>query len=87
MRQRRWLELLKDYDCIIDYHPEKAIVVADVLSRKTIYRLSLKHYAWKFAYDGALLAQLIIVLDLKHMMIDAQQDDIKLQESVQLVRN
>ena len=87
MRQRRWLELLKDYDCIIDYHPEKAIVVADVLSRKTIYGLSLKHYAWKFAYDGALLAQLIIVLDLKHMMIDAQQDDIKLQESVQLVRN
>ena len=27
------------------------------------------------------------MLDLKHMMIDAQQDDIKLQESVQLVRN
>ena len=30
LRQRRWLELFKDYDCIIDYHPEKANVVADV---------------------------------------------------------
>ncbi|KAD4385695.1 hypothetical protein E3N88_25864 [Mikania micrantha] len=35
MRQRRWLELLKDYDCDILYHPGKANVVADALSRKT----------------------------------------------------
>nr|GEU81494.1 putative reverse transcriptase domain-containing protein [Tanacetum cinerariifolium] len=34
MRQRRWLELLADYDCDIRYHPGKANVVADVLSRK-----------------------------------------------------
>ncbi|KAD3069391.1 hypothetical protein E3N88_37271 [Mikania micrantha] len=34
MRQRRWLELLKDYDCEILYHPGKANVVADALSRK-----------------------------------------------------
>ncbi|GKD61267.1 putative reverse transcriptase domain-containing protein, partial [Tanacetum coccineum] len=34
MRQRRWLELLSDYDCDIRYHPGKANVVADVLSRK-----------------------------------------------------
>nr|GEV31734.1 putative reverse transcriptase domain-containing protein [Tanacetum cinerariifolium] len=34
MRQRRWLELLSDYDCEIRYHPEKANVVADALSRK-----------------------------------------------------
>ncbi|GJS94723.1 putative nucleotidyltransferase, ribonuclease H [Tanacetum coccineum] len=33
MRQRRWLELLKDYDTNIQYHPGKANVVADVLSR------------------------------------------------------
>ncbi|GJV14156.1 putative reverse transcriptase domain-containing protein [Tanacetum coccineum] len=34
MRQRYWLELLSDYDCKIRYHPEKANVVADALSRK-----------------------------------------------------
>ncbi|GJY48972.1 putative reverse transcriptase domain-containing protein, partial [Tanacetum coccineum] len=34
MRQRRWLELLADYDCEIRYHPGKANVVADALSQK-----------------------------------------------------
>jgi hypothetical protein len=32
--QRRWLELIKDYDMDIQYHPEKANIVADALNRK-----------------------------------------------------
>ena len=35
IRQRRWLELVKDYDCEINYHPGKENVVADALSRKS----------------------------------------------------
>jgi hypothetical protein len=35
LRQRRWLELIKDYDLEIHYHPGKANVVADALSRKS----------------------------------------------------
>ncbi|GJV55772.1 hypothetical protein Tco_1456777 [Tanacetum coccineum] len=39
MRQRRWLELLSDYDCDIRYHPGKANVVADALSQAQIEAL------------------------------------------------
>ncbi|GKE31827.1 putative reverse transcriptase domain-containing protein [Tanacetum coccineum] len=38
MRQRRWLELLADYDCEIRYHPGKANVVADALNRKERFK-------------------------------------------------
>ncbi|WJX40137.1 hypothetical protein P8452_27643 [Trifolium repens] len=41
MRQRRWLEFLKDYDFELSYHPGKANVVADALSRKTLHMSSL----------------------------------------------
>ncbi|XP_022897626.1 uncharacterized protein LOC111411316 [Olea europaea var. sylvestris] len=41
MRQRRWLELVKDYDCTIHYHPGKANVVANALSRKTGSQLTV----------------------------------------------
>ena len=35
MRQHRWMEFLKDYDFTLHYHPSKANVVADALSRKS----------------------------------------------------
>ena len=34
LRQRRWVEFLQDYDCTLNYHPGKANVIADALSRK-----------------------------------------------------
>ena len=40
LRQRRWVELLKDYDCQILYHLEKVNVVADALSRKSMESLA-----------------------------------------------
>ena len=36
MRQRRWMEYLKDYDCTLHYNPGKANVVVDALSRKLL---------------------------------------------------
>ena len=87
LRQRRWLELFKDYDCIIDYRLGKANVVGDALSRKMISGLSLKECAWRFEFDGALLAQFKATPELRQMMIEAQKNDVKLQQSVQLVSN
>jgi hypothetical protein len=43
MRQRRWLELIKDYDLEIHYHPGKANVVADALSRKSQVNMMVAH--------------------------------------------
>ncbi|XP_073025175.1 uncharacterized protein [Primulina eburnea] len=37
MRQQRWSELVKDYDCDISYHSGKANVFTDALSRKTVF--------------------------------------------------
>ena len=65
MWQRRWLELFKNYDCIVNYHPRKGNVVADALSRQMISCLSLKEYAWKLESDGALLAQLKAIPELR----------------------
>ena len=71
LRQRRWLELFKDYDCIIDYHPGKANVVADALSLKIVVAMSLQYSDWRLANDGAMLAQLEAQPVLKKMIIDA----------------
>nr|GFC41766.1 reverse transcriptase [Tanacetum cinerariifolium] len=42
MRHRRWLELLKDYDTNIQYHPRKANVVADALSKNSGMNAGIK---------------------------------------------
>ena len=47
LRQRRWVEYLEDYDFTLNYHPGKANVVADALSRKSRGELNVSISKWK----------------------------------------
>ncbi|GJR25805.1 putative reverse transcriptase domain-containing protein [Tanacetum coccineum] len=68
MRQRRWIELLSDYNCEIRYHPGKANVVADALSRKErVKPLRVK----------ALV--MTIGLDLPSRILEAQKEAVKVE--------
>src|SRR5262249_45402946 len=51
LRQWHWLEFLKDYDFTVSYHPGKANVVADALSRKKLRSLFLRRQ-WQLAVDA-----------------------------------
>ncbi|KAG8493058.1 hypothetical protein CXB51_010375 [Gossypium anomalum] len=53
LRQRRWLELLKDYELVIDYHPGKANVVVDALSKKLLFTLRAMNTLLKVSDDGS----------------------------------
>ena len=48
MRQRRWMELFKDYDCEILYHPRKANIVVDTLSQKGASVAAMMVQEWIF---------------------------------------
>jgi hypothetical protein len=86
MRQRRWLELIKDYDLEIHYHPGKANVVADALSRKaSCHCLTMKTSDTPLCQEmeklnlGMIqygtLTQLKLELVLLQRIIDAQRTD------------
>ncbi|KAG8483059.1 hypothetical protein CXB51_021943 [Gossypium anomalum] len=55
---RRWLELLKDYELVIDYHLRKANVVADALSWKSLFALCAMNTQLALSYDGSIVAEL-----------------------------
>ncbi|XP_055814582.1 uncharacterized protein LOC129884285 [Solanum dulcamara] len=89
LRQRRWLELIKDYHCTIDYHSGKANVVADALSRKALASLSLSHLplflkframnaCLAFNSDSSIAANLQVKLILLEQVKEAQKLDEKL---------
>ena len=101
MRQRRWLELIKDYELIIEYHPGKANVVADALSRKSSATLAYIHTVYvpllndmkalriDLNYDdsGALLANFVVRPSLVEQIRVNQMQDEKLVKEVQKIMN
>ena len=72
------MELIKDYDCVIDYHPGKANVVADVLSRKSVRTLRELNAYLSLSDDGAIVAELITKPDLLNRVLEAQKNDEKI---------
>ncbi|WOG99882.1 hypothetical protein DCAR_0519238 [Daucus carota subsp. sativus] len=99
MRQRRWVELLKDYDCTLEYHPGKANIVADALSRKcssvanlqgstfpSLVELRKMNIGLEVDTCGVLLATLNIRPVLKERIQKAQINDPKLRDAVERVR-
>ncbi|KAA0042442.1 putative Retrotransposon protein [Cucumis melo var. makuwa] len=98
MRQRRWLELVKDYHCEILYHPGKANVVADALSRKVAHSAALitkqapllrdferAEIAVSVGEVASQLAQLSVQPTLRQRNIVAQLKDPYLVEKRRLI--
>ena len=87
LRQRRWMELIKDYDCVIDYHPGKANVVVDVLSRKTMQTLRTLNAHLSLTNDGTVVTELIARPSLLNRVLEAQRKDEKIDVIVSQIGN
>ncbi|XP_071925957.1 uncharacterized protein [Coffea arabica] len=94
MRQRRWLELIKDYDLTISYHPGKANKVADALSRKSrvLREPTTKDQMENFGVEmvdstAQVLAALVVAPTLIDRIKEAQHSDAglaKIKEKLEL---
>ena len=95
MRPRIWLDLLKDYDFGLNYHPGKANVEVDALSRKTLHMLEMMvkelelieqfrdmSLDFKVALKSVMLGMLESINDFLDSVKEAQKLDVKLVESV-----
>jgi hypothetical protein len=96
MRQQRWLDLIKDYELEIHYHPGKANVVADALSRKSLVNMMVAHsmpYELAKEFDRLSLGFLnntqgvTVELEptLEQDIKKGQKDDEKINEIQQLI--
>jgi hypothetical protein len=76
MRQKRWLELIKDYNLNMHYHPGKANVVADALSRKSHFHAVLQLFEDGFnLMHPAVLYNIQISYTLESKIIEGQKID------------
>ncbi|XP_052478828.1 uncharacterized protein LOC128034112 [Gossypium raimondii] len=88
LRQRRWLELLKDYDLVIDYQSGKANWVTDALSRRSsLFTLRALNAHLALNVDGSVLAELKIKPFFLQRIREFQNDDPKLIMKRSLVQD
>ena len=87
LRQRRWMKLIKDYDCVIDYHPGKANVVANALSRETMQTLRALNAHLSLTDDGTVVTELIARPSLLNRVLEAQKKDEKIAAIVSQIGN
>ncbi|XP_052736657.1 uncharacterized protein LOC128197864 [Vigna angularis] len=98
MRQRRWMEFLKDFDFDLLYHPGKANVVADALSRKSVHISALMvrelelvesfrdlRLQVDFEADSIRCSNLVVSNDLLKHIKEEQSKDVELQTSSSLI--
>ncbi|XP_017620901.2 uncharacterized protein LOC108465099 [Gossypium arboreum] len=79
LRQRRWVELLKNYDYNIEYHLGRANVVADALSHRSMIDLRAIFARLSLFDDGSLLAELQVKLTWIDQIRDKQMGDKSLE--------
>jgi len=77
MRQQRWLELIKDYNLQVHYHPGKPNVVADALSQKShYYSLQIEDLSLSHLMHPLVLHQIDLESSLRNRVIELQQTDV-----------
>ena len=81
------MELIKYYDCVIDYHPGKANVVADALSKKSIRTLRALNAHLSLYDDGTVVAELITRPSLLNRVLEAQKKDEKIYATINQIGN
>ncbi|KAL4388250.1 hypothetical protein GQ457_09G016270 [Hibiscus cannabinus] len=82
LRQRRWMELLKDYDLVIDYHPGKANVFADALSRKPNFASLAINAHFRLTKEWKFLSELQVQSSLILRIKELQQVDPEFRKIV-----
>ena len=81
------MKLIKDYDCVIDYHLGKANVMADALSRKTMQMLRALNAHLSLTDDGIVVIELIARPSLLNRVLEAQKKDEKIAAIVSQIGN